>query len=324
MDTKKILISLVPVAIFSLAILFLWYFVGFEKMVTFQGDTINHFFSQIRVNDLSTSIVSTLSFVWWDCVFNLLIFVIIISIGYLTVLVLQEHISLAAFSVLMLSASVLLFLLTSLSIFVFLICIGLGLSVFWIDRTFEIDSRGFITGIRFVGRGLKIVTIFLAVGFLVSLLMNLDTYGPLINTSNEQLFDEITPDNIKDAQKREIDTLVDGIKDSLTEQYDTMHSSTRRDCGSMYTGLVTGLENFRMDSHKQIDEASIDEILPPSVDTTFDVFNKMQPLFLFFGLFIVMGILNSVGSLFSGVVYFVVGKLIYSSEQSSTSSPVSE
>jgi hypothetical protein len=317
-NSKKMLASLILAIIFSSSVFFLSQTTSAEKLFSFQNDAFIHFISQLEDKDLAEATKSALSFLWKDAVSNLFVFVNIAAIGFLAFLLFSDRIDIRFFVLFNVVAGIILLAATGFSLLVLFAFLGTTAAVIWLNKTFGEKEGHFLTGLSFVRHGLKLLTTAVVIGFLVIIFTNISKYQAIASSASAGLIDEILPMSIKDMKKEEIGLIVDGLELGLEQQYQLQSSDVKAVCQPMYTSMVTGLENFRQEEERMIDEMDISGYAETTLPG-YSVFNKMTPLFSALGLLIVFGIINSVCSLGYGLVYIGVRKF-YTPEQSKTSS----
>ncbi|OGI14770.1 hypothetical protein A3K63_02755 [Candidatus Micrarchaeota archaeon RBG_16_49_10] len=320
MDTKAFLSTIAPVIVFSIAALFLSYSVTTQKLLTFQNDAFIHLIRELKGSDLPASLSSTLSFMWGDILLRLSVFTALLSLGFFVFFLLENRVDSTLFLASMALVALAFFLLGGFSVFTLFVFGGIVLSALWLEKTFEPKKGAFSTGHSFSSSALRTVTLFLFIGFLAVAFSNIQGYQAMVSASNAALLEEMAGTSLKDAQKQQIDGTVESIKSSLKNQYDGMSSQVRQQCGPMYTGLVTGLEDYRKEAHRQVDETDLNSLVSSSVPG-YGIFDKMGPLLSAFGLMVIFGALNFLASFTFALAYWVATNL-HRDEQSMTSPPV--
>jgi len=144
--------------------------------------------------------------------------------------------------------------------------------------------------------------------------MNMSVYGPIITKQNFDLIGGVIPNasDVKQAQIDQVNELMDGFKASLDEQYRPLPSAVKNQCGSLYTAMVTGIENYKTEAARKINENELD-IGVTDVAEAIPVFNmivKITPLFIAFSVYAFLTILNPIMGILGGFVYGVARKVI--------------
>lgn len=314
MKPDKIIFSSLPAVFFLIGIAYLYFSpLTVDRVITLQYDITNIFLNELVRGDVSTALVAAFNYFWSNALMTIIIFLVLITVGLIIYIYYYKK---NDFNVLLVSQALFLLIsviLTDFSLAMFFIIMSLFLGIIWMQKTFEPRKNAFATGFSVISSRLNLFAIFLSIGIFLSIYMNMSTYGPKISEMNFDLIGGVIPNasDVKQAQIEQVNELMDGFKESLDAQYQPLSSDVKTQCRPMYTAMVTGIENYKDEAARRINEGEI-AIGVEDVAETIPLFNmivNITPLFIAFSIYAFLSILNPIMGIIGGFVYGVIRKI---------------
>ena len=192
----------------------------------------------------------------------------------------------------------------------FLTSLSLLAGILWMKKTFEPEKKVFSTGYSVVTSKIGLLSVFLAVGILLSLLIDMKSYEEEMEQTNMELINAFMPDmsEAKEAQKKQVEQLTEGFKYALSERYDYMPEETKTECKVLYEGLTQALDSYKEQTTQKIDEEEItvseEDML--QVFPLFGLIVKATPVIIAISAYALLAILTPVMGVLGGIVYSLV------------------
>jgi hypothetical protein len=207
---------------------------------------------------------------------------------------------------------ILVLILTNFSITMFLTSLSLFTGTMWMRKTFEPEKKVFSTGYSVITSRIGLLSIFLTVGILLTLLINMKSYEQEMLESNLGLIKNFIPDmsGAKEVQKNQIEQITEGFKYALSERYDYLPEETKTECKVLYEGLTQSLDSYKNQTFQKIDEQEMvmseEEIL--QIFPFFDLIVKATPLIIAISAYALFAMLTPIMGIFGGIVFSLVKK----------------
>jgi len=314
MKIEKAVFSSLPAIFFLIGIAYLHFSpLTIDRVITLQYDITNIFLSELIKGDVSTALVAAFNYFWSNALITIIIFLLLITCGLICYIYFYEE---NDFNVLLVSQALFLIIsviLTDFSLVMFFIIMSLFLGIIWMQKTFEPRKNAFATMYSVISSRLNLFAIFLSIGIFLAIYMNMSTYGPKISEMNFKLIGGVIPNatDIKQAQIQQVNELMGGFKSILDAQYQPLPADVKTQCGSMYTAMVTGIESYKQEATRRINENQL-SISVTDVAETIPLFNlivKITPLFMAFAIYALLTILNPIMGIIGGFVYGIIKKV---------------
>lgn len=309
--------ALIPNILFFLALISLFFSgLSFEKAIVLESQGFSKFLKDLSERDFFYALIEFLKTIFYEAIIPLLPFLILMMLGFSLIVLFKKKID---FHALMLIQVIFfaLILFVKLSLISILIYLGIIFTSFSI-RKFE-DKINFSSGSSLTQNSMRWLGIFISVGFFLSLQLNLNNFHNLIYKSNMEFIKNLVPDveNIVKARTSEasrfINETTEGIKNGLSDTYSKLDLSQREKCGFMYTGLMSAIDNYKIEANKKLyeraenEEKRIEEYVEQIVP--FDQLIKITPLLLSLILFTLLEIIRPFLSLLFGLIFLLIEKL---------------
>ncbi len=142
----------------------------------------------------------------------------------------------------------------------------------------------------------------------------MSTYGPEISDMNFKLIGGVTPNatDIKKVQIEQVNLLMNDFKLEIDKQYQPLPADVKNQCGSMYTSMTTGIENYKQEATERINEQELGSIGITEVAETIPLFNmivKLTPLFISFTVYALLTVISPIMAIIGGFVYGIIRKI---------------
>jgi hypothetical protein len=313
MDPKIVLISSLPAILFFTGIIFFAYSpLTFSRIITVQNEVFVMFFKVLEDVDLLSALMMSFEYFWTNVLWVVLIFLLLMSFGFLVYLYFFKVVNFRVVVISQVVMIILVLILTNLSITMFLISISLLAGTVWMSKTFEPEKKVFSTGYSVITSKIGLLSIFLGLGILVTLLVNTKNYEKEILEANMGLIKGFMPDmsQAKDAQKNQVEKLTEGIKYALSERYGYLPEETKTECKVLYDGLNQSLDSYKQQSFQKIDEANMtiseEDIL--QIFPFFGLIVKATPVIIAISAYALLAVLTPIMGIICGFVYSLVKK----------------
>ena len=313
----NIINSLFPSIVFLLAVVYLLYSgLSISKAIALQNEVIVSFLKSLSETDILFSIIESLKIVFFKAVIPLLPFLFLISFGSLLLFSLKEKVDFKAFFIIQILFFVLVLFLSSFSIVILFVLIGILLSNILLLKTFEEKKNNFSTGNSLIFKCLGWMGIFIAIGLFLNMYVNLQAYQQAFFQSNMELVKNFVPDTnqLQKLQVQIVNKTIDDIKLSTSQKCQQNETIARDQCRAAYDSVIADIENYKQNVTEQINAQEIsDEQLQSYLMESFPMLNqvvKASPLFLTLAFFALNEVLKSFISPLVGAIYLVVRKFI--------------
>ena len=310
MDMKTVLISSLPAIIFFTGIIFFSYSsLTFSRIIAVQNEVFVVFFNKLKEADLLSALIKSFKYIWVNVLWIVLIFLLLMSFGFLAYLHFFKEVSFRVVIISQIAMVILVLILTNFSITMFLISLSLLTGTLWIRKTFEPEKKAFSTGYSVITSRIGLLSIFLTIGILLTLLINMKSYEEEMLKTNMNLIKNFIPDTsvVKDAQKNQIEQITGGLKYALSERYDYLPEETKTECNVLYDGLTESLDNYKAQMFQKINEQETvvteEEIM--QVFPLFDLIVKATPIIIAISAYALLTVLTPIMGVISGVVYSI-------------------
>jgi hypothetical protein len=313
MDSKTVLISSLPAILFLTGIIFFSYSsLTLSKIITVQNEIFITFFKELKEVDLLSALIKSFEYLWTNVLWIILIFLLLMSFGFLVYLYYFNRVSFRIVLISQVAMVILALISTNFSIAMFLTSLSLIAGIMWMCKTFEPEKKAFSTGYSVVTSKVGLMSIFLSVGILVSLIVHIESYEEGMLQTNMDLIKNFMPDmsEAKAAQKKQVEQLTEGIKYSLSERYDYLPEETKTECKSLYDGLTQSMDSYKQQSFQKIDEQemTISEEDIMNIFPFFGLIIKATPIIITISVYALLAILTPIMGIIGGFVYSIVKK----------------
>jgi len=311
--SESTIVSSLPAIFFFLGIIFLAYSpLTMSKIITMQNDIFTSFYQELSKSNLTSAMIFILNYIWSNVLWVALLFLILISCGFLIYIFFFPKMNLKTIVISQIIFIFLTFVLTNFSIIMLIIFLSLFLGILWEHKTYEPRKNDFTTGYSVVTSRIGLMSVFLCIGILLTLLINAKSYETEISKSNKELMTGFLPNmnDVKDVQKKQVGDIDEGFKYSLTERYNTMSEDVKTQCKPMYDGLIQGLDSYKNRTVQQIDQKEL-AISEEEISTYFPFFNiliQITPIFISITAYAFLTVLNPVIGIFGGIVYSMINR----------------
>ena len=313
MEYKTVFFSSLPAILFFSGIVFFGYSsLTMSKVITVQNEVFVTFFRELKNTDLLSAMITTFEYFFANVLWIVLIFLVLISCGFLLYLYYFQRVNFRAVIVSQVLMTILVLIATDFSITMFLTSLSLLAGTIWMFKTFEPEKKAFSTGYSVITSKIGLMSVFFAVGILLSLLIHMKSYEEEMLQTNMDLIKNFMPDmsETKEAQKNQIEQITEGFKYALSERYDFLPEETKTECKVLYDGLTQSLDSYKEQTFQKIDEQELvvseEEIM--QISPLFGLFVKATPLIITISVYALLAILTPVMGVFGGVVYSLVKK----------------
>jgi hypothetical protein len=179
-------------------------------------------------------------------------------------------------------------------------------------KTFEPEKKVFSTGYNVITSRVGLLSIFLAIGILLSLIINMGSYEKEMQQTNMDLIKNFMPDmsEAKDAQKKQVTQLADGMKYVVNERYDYLPEENKSACYSLYQGLTQSLDNYKDQVTNKIDKENV-TFSEQDLLQAFPLFNliiKATPVIITLSAYALLAVLTPIMGFFGGIIYSIISK----------------
>jgi hypothetical protein len=313
MKSKIIFISSLPAILFFLGIIFFAYSpLTTSKIISVQNEVFSIFFQALSDTDLLSALITTFEYFFINVLWIVLLFLVLISCGFLVYLYYIKKVDIRAIIVSQILMIILVLILTNFSITMFLTSISLFIGTMWMHKTFEPGEKIFSTGYSVIVSRIGMMSVFLVLGVLITLIVNMESYEEAMMQTNMDLIKNFMPDmtGAKEAQKNQIEQITEGFKYALSERYDILPEETKNECSVLYEGLTESLDSYKDQTFQKIDEQE----LAVSEEDIVEIFPllglivKATPLIIAISAYALLSILTPVMGIFGGMVYSAVKK----------------
>lgn len=311
MNAKTFSISIIPAILFTVGIIFFAYSpLTMTKAINVQNQVFVLFFDQLKSVDLLTALSVSFEYFFVNVLWVVIIFLLLESSGFLVYLYYLKNVDIRAVvaSQVVMILSVL--TVTNFSITMFLISLSLLVGTLWMHKSFEPEKKVFSTGYNVITSKIGLLSIFLAIGILLSLTINMGKYEKEMQQTNMDLIKNFMPDmsEAKDAQKKQVTQLADGLKYVVDERYNYLPEENKSACSSFYQGLNQSLDNYKEQMSNKIDNGNI-TFSEQDLLQAFPLFNlivKATPVIIAISAYALLAVLTPVMGFFGGAVYSLV------------------
>lgn len=312
---KEKIYALIPnIFIFLAAFALFFSGLSLEKAIYLESQAFSKFLKDLSQN-FFYALFELVETIFYEAVIPLLPFLCLSAIGFSSILLFKE----IDFSFLMLIQAIffaifLLINLSLISVFVYLGMIAGTLSIKNLKREISFSS-----GIS-IKNSLKWISTFVSIGFFLTLQLNLENYHQAIYKSNMDFIKTFVPDveSLIEFQTTQASSFInqttEGIKNALSDAYSKLDLTQRQTCNAMYTALVSAVDTYKEEANKKLQEEVkdsdrrieeyVEQVIP------FDQLIKLTPLLLAILLFTLLEIIRPFLSIFFGLIFSLVGKLI--------------
>ena len=313
---KEKLYALIPNILIFLGILSLFYSgLTFEKAIRFETEIFSTFLKNLTEVDFFFAFFEALKAIFQEIILPLLPFLLLTMLGFASAFLMK--VEFPAFMLFQVFFFVfLLFLnLSLMSIFIYLGIVAASLSL----KNFKRKEINFSSGSSLIQSCMKWLTVFVSIGFFLSLQLNLQGYYRVIHRANMDFIKAFLPDIDSFARAQAfqasqfINETTDGIKNALSDAYSKLDVQQKEACGIMYTALVSAIDDYKTQANKkvyqEIEDADkkveeyVEQVIP------FDQIVKITPLILSILLFTLLEILKPLLALLFGILFSLAGKI---------------
>jgi len=313
MNLKTGLVSCLPAILFFTGIIFFAYSpLTMSKVVTVQNEVFVMFFQELNETDLLSAMITAFEYFFMNVLWIVLIFLVLLSCGFLVYLSYFKTVNFRVIIISQIVMIILVLILTDFSIAMLLTSLSLFVGTIWMRKTFEPEKKVFSTGYFVITSRIGLMSVFLAVGILLALLVNMKSYEEEMYQTNMDLIKSFMPDTsgAKQAQKEQIEQLTGGIKYALSERYDYLPEETKTECKVLYDGLSESMDSYRDQMFSKIDEEEIvvseEELV--EIFPLLGLIVKATPVIIAISAYALLSILTPVMGIFGGIVYSLVKK----------------
>jgi cbb3-type cytochrome oxidase subunit 3 len=310
----KKFISTLPALLFFIGIIFFAYSpLTMPEMINAQNEVFILFLQQLKKDDLMSALLLVLSYLWANILCILLIFLVLIGFGFLIYVYFFRELDFKVVVVSHIALIIVVLILTNFSVVMSSIALSLFLGILWLHKTFEPRKNNFSTGYSVIASRLGLLNIFLAIGILLTVSLNIQDYEEQVSESNKELIMSFIPEmsDIKEAQKEQISQITEGFQYALTERYDAMTEESKAQCKPMYEALVQGLESYKERSFQKIEEEEM-MVGEEELMQLFPFYNltvKITPLLVAITAYALLAVLIPPVGIFCGIVYVLMKKI---------------
>lgn len=308
MKAKTVLISSLPAILFLSGIIFFAHSsLTMSNVISVQNEVFVIFFQELNRADLLSAIITSFEYFFANVLWIVLIFLVLMSCGFLVYLYYFQRVDFRAVIVSLAIMIILVLILTNFSITMFLTSLSLLAGIMWMRKTFEPEKKVFSTGYSVVASRIGLLSIFLAAGILLTLLVNMKSYEEEMLQTNMDLIKNFMPDvsGAKEVQKNQVEQITEGFKYALSERYDYLPEETKTECKVLYDGLTQSLDSYKNQTFQKIDEQEIavseEEIL--QIFPLFGLIVKATPVIIAISAYALLAVLTPVMGIFGGIVY---------------------
>ncbi len=313
MNHKTAFISSLPAILFFLGIIFFAYSpLTMSRVVTAQNEVFVIFFQELNETDMLSAMLTTFEYFFTNILWIVLIFLVLISCGFLIYLYYFQKVDLRAVIISQIIMIILVLILANFSVTMLLTSLSLFVGTIWMYKTFEPEKKAFSTGYSVVASKIGLMSIFLAVGILLTLLVNMKSYEGEMLQTNMDLIENFMPDmsEAKQAQKDQIGNITEGVKYALSARYNYLPEETKTECSILYEGLSESMDTYRDQMFQRIDEEEIvvgeEDIM--EIFPLFGLIVKATPIIIAVSAYALLAMLTPVMGAFGGIVYSLVKK----------------
>jgi hypothetical protein len=310
----KKFVSTLPALLFFIGIIFFAYSpLTMPEVINAQNEVFILFLQQLKKDDLMSALLLVLSYLWANILCILLIFLVLIGFGFLVYVYFFRKLDLKTVVVSHIALIIFVLILTNFSIVMLSIALSLFLGILWLHKTFEPRKNNFSTGYYVIISRLGLLNIFLAIGILLTVSLNIQDYEKQVSESNKELIMSFIPEvsSIKKAQKEQISQITEGFQYALTERYDAMTEENKAQCKPMYEALIQGLESYKERAFQRIEEEEVtigeEELL--QLFPFYELTIKVTPLLVAITAYALLTVLIPPVGIFCGVVYVLMKKI---------------
>jgi len=315
-ETKEIVLSLLPTTVFFIGLLLLGYSeLTLVKAVGLQNEVLKLFMEALTEADMTEALTIVWGFLLTEAVLPLLPFFLMTFVSLMLALIFLKKIKveIAAASGLVYAG---LLVVLGFSISLWLAAVGMTVAIFMAVTTFEPKKNSFSTGHSFVSSNLGTISFFLCLGIFLSIFMNPGQYEKQAEQANIELvsnmIDVTAAVELQKEQTRQLITgISSGYSSSLSAQYNLLSTEQQTQCGSMYDGLIVGLDSYETQALAQLDAGEIGKIDIGSMMGTMPLFEASSKAVSVTTTAVAYGFLmlvNLVLGLLGGIVNIFVGK----------------
>jgi len=283
-----------------------------SRVITLQNEVFVIFFQALTETDMLSAMITAFEYFFTNVLWIVLIFLTLISCGFLLYLYYFQKVDIRAVIVSQVVMMILILVLTDFSITMLLTSLSLFVGTMWMRKTFEPEKKVFKTGYSVIVSKIGLMNVFLAVGILLSLLVNMESYEEEMMQTNIDLMRTFIPDmsGAKQAQKDQIEQITEGFKYALSERYDYLPEETKTECSVLYEGMTDSLDSYKEQMFQKIDEEEmvVSEEAIMEIFPLFGLIAKATPLLITISAYALLAILTPVMGIFGGIVYSLVKK----------------
>jgi len=308
--------ALIPNVLFFVGVISLFFSgLNFEKAIVLESHAFSKFLKDLEERDFFFALAEILKTIFYEAIIPLLPFLFLTTLGFSLILLLKKEIDFNTFMFIQaIFFSLAIFLKPSL----LLIFIYLGIIITSFSMRKLEEKINFSSGFSLSQNSMKWLSIFVSIGFFLSLQLNLNNYYNLIYKSNMDFIKNMVPDveNLIKYQRIEasrfINETTEGIKNGLSNAYSKLDQNQRETCGFVYTSLVKAIDDYKIEANKKLyektesEEKRIEEYVEQIVP--FDQLIKITPLLLSLLLFTLLEIIRPFLSLIFGLIFFLIEK----------------
>ncbi len=283
-----------------------------SRVVTAQNEVFVIFFQELNETDMLSAMLTTFEYFFTNILWIVLIFLVLISCGFLIYLYYFQKVDLRAVIISQIIMIILVLILANFSVTMLLTSLSLFVGTIWMYKTFEPEKKAFSTGYSVVASKIGLMSIFLAVGILLTLLVNMKSYEEEMLQTNMDLIKNFMPDmsEAKQAQKDQIGNITEGVKYALSARYNYLPEETKTECSILYEGLSESMDTYRDQMFQRIDEEEIvvgeEDIM--EIFPLFGLIVKATPIIIAVSAYALLAMLTPVMGAFGGIVYSLVKK----------------
>jgi hypothetical protein len=309
----KKFVSTLPALLFFIGIIFFAYSpLTMPEVINAQNEVFILFLQQLKKDDLMSALLLVLSYLWANILCILLIFLVLIGFGFLVYVYFFRKLDLKTVVVSHIALIIFVLILTNFSIVMLSIALSLFLGILWLHKTFEPRKNNFSTGYYVIVSRLGLLNIFLAIGILLTVSLNIQDYEKQVSESNKELIMSFIPEvsSIKEAQKEQISQITEGFQYALTERYDAMTEESKAQCKRMYEALIQGLESYKERAFQRIEEEEVtigEELL--QLFPFYELTIKVTPLLVAITAYALLTVLIPPVGIFCGIIYVLMKKI---------------
>ncbi len=312
MKMKFNFISCLPSIFFLIGIIFLSLSpLTLSNAIFIQNDALIIFFQGVKENDVSKALSSTFLYLWDNVLWVIIIFLIIVSFGFLFQINFIEKINKKTL-IISQFIFILLIIFFSKTIIMILTAFSLFIGTLWVQKTFEPKKSNFCTAYSVITSRLGLMSVFLCIGIFITTFINMETYEKEAYESNMNLMLSFIPNmsSIKEMEKEQIQQITEGFEYSLRERYNMFDEDTKKKCKPLYEGMIQGIESYKNRTVAEIEsqEIGIEKELIKRFPF-FRIFLKITPLLTAITAYALLTMLIPFLGIFNGVVYSTVKRM---------------